>query len=147
MNQRAVGGPRLPCRNSQSARADRDKLRREGRSTVTSSAAVPPDNGQFTKHRESVPEDANFRTRLITPVHWHFRNAIAPLLGQVEELKIESKSINRCIPEKLLCDDPTEQLESALGVGDPSDAALLHRGIKQGAQQASIEARVDGEIR
>ena len=55
---------------------------------------VASDHGQLAQHGEAVSQDADFRARLVGPVHRDLRNAVSALLGQIQQFEIEAESID-----------------------------------------------------
>ena len=101
---------------------------------------IPSDDSQFSQHGEAISEDADFRAWLIRPIHRNLCDVVSSLLRHVEQFEIEAITINGGDAKEVDSYRSTEQLESALRIGDPSEAALAYDEIEQVAKKSSIEA-------
>jgi len=64
------------------------------------------------------------------PIHRDFCDMVSALLCDVEQFEIEAIAINRRDSEEVCCHGLTEQFKAALRVGNSSEAALPHDGLK-----------------
>jgi hypothetical protein len=60
------------------------------------------------------------------PIHRNFCDAVSALLRHIEQFEVEAIAVDRGDAKEVYCHCLAEQLESALRVGDSSEAAPQH---------------------
>lgn len=114
---------------------------------IATFGALSFDQGQFAQHGDPIAECVNLRAWLIGPIHRNFCDPVSALLCHVEQFEIKPIAIDGGHSKEICCHSSAEQFESALRVGDPSEAAPLHDEIEQVAQHGSMKAGLDGIVR
>ena len=81
------------------------------------------------------------------PIHRNFCDVVSALLRDIEQFDVEAIAVDGGDAKEVCCHSLTEQFESALCVGDSSEASFLDECVEQVAQNGPIPASLDCIVR
>src|ERR1700682_907404 len=103
----------------------------------------PADAQQVPERRKRVAPDRDLRFRRVEPQNRNFRDLESVALRQIQDLHVVGDPLHLRVPEEAAGDVASEELESALRVGDAPDGKQTHEQVPRLPEDAPVEGLAD----
>src|SRR5271155_372686 len=100
---------------------------------VAAGERVPANDENIGEHLQAVAQHADFRSGRVCPAHGDFRGLQAVMASQIQQFRVEAKTLDTLLGENYFAGRALESFEATLGVDEGEAQTKTDHGVEDDA--------------